>query len=148
MFGRVLNTSLTNLMSCSFPGYWNRKRTSKILNAALLSLSWKYVLTDSNGIRTHLVCKRTLNHLAKLACLAKWMSIHLWTNSLWVRVTIHPTSLPNALQVVSEKICDSSSAQEWITAVYRHQKITRESKEILHRKKDLLLAQLQSGHNP
>ena len=106
-------------------------------------------LATATGLEpNHLVCKRTLNHLAKLACLAKWMSIHLWTNSLWVRVTIHPTSLPNALQVVSEKICDGSSAQEWITAVYRHQKITRESREILHRKKDLLLAQLQSGHNP
>ena len=33
-------------------------------------------LCDCNGTRTHnhLICKRTLNHLAKLA---KWLSVHL-----------------------------------------------------------------------
>ena len=41
-------------------------------------------LSGSNGIRTnkHLVCKWTLNHLAELAILAKWMSIHLQTKWL------------------------------------------------------------------
>ena len=34
-------------------------------------------LSDSNGIQTHnhLVRKRTFNHLAKLASLAKWLSV-------------------------------------------------------------------------
>ena len=42
---------------------------------------------DWNWIRTHnhLVRKRTLNQLAKLACLAKWLSVRLWTKWLWVR---------------------------------------------------------------
>ena len=47
-------------------------------------------LSDSNGIRTHnhLVCKQTLNHLAKLASLAKWLSIRLRTKWLWVRIPL------------------------------------------------------------
>ena len=47
-------------------------------------------LSDSNGIRTHnhLVCKQTLNHLAKLASLAKWLSICLRTKWLWVRISL------------------------------------------------------------
>ena len=40
------------------------------------------ILSDSNGIRTHshLVCKRALNHLAKLDNLAKCLSVRLRTN--------------------------------------------------------------------
>ena len=36
-------------------------------------------LSGSNGIRTHnnLTCEQTLNHLAKLASLAKWLSARL-----------------------------------------------------------------------
>ena len=39
------------------------------------------VLSVCKGIQTHnhLVCKRTLNHLAKLANLVKWLSIRLRT---------------------------------------------------------------------
>ena len=45
-------------------------------------------LSDSNGIRTHnrIVCKWTLNHvaeLAKLASLAKWLSVRIQTKWLW-----------------------------------------------------------------
>ena len=44
-------------------------------------------LIDSNEIRTHshLVRKRTLNHLAKLVSFAKWLSVRLRTMWLWVR---------------------------------------------------------------
>ena len=49
----------------------------------LLARSKRHVwsLSDSNGIRTHnpLVRKRPLNHLAKLAILAKWLSVRLRT---------------------------------------------------------------------
>ena len=47
-------------------------------------------LSDCNWIRTHnhLVHKRTLNHLAKPAGLAKWLSVCLWTKWLWVRVQL------------------------------------------------------------
>ena len=46
-------------------------------------------LSASNGIWTHndLVRKRTLNHLAKLVSLAKWLSFRLQSKWLWVRVS-------------------------------------------------------------
>ena len=45
---------------------------------------------DRNWIRTrnHLVRKRALNHLAKLANLSKWLSVSLWTKWLWVRIPL------------------------------------------------------------
>ena len=48
---------------------------------------------DSNGIGTHnrLVSKRTLNHLTKLASLAKWLSVLLRTK--WLLVPIPLLSL-------------------------------------------------------
>ena len=42
---------------------------------------------------THLVRKRTLNHLAKLASLAKWLSVRLRTRWLWVRVQLQSLKL-------------------------------------------------------
>ena len=47
-------------------------------------------LSDCNWTRTHkhLVCKQTLNHLAKLANLAIWSSLPLQANWLWVRVLL------------------------------------------------------------
>ena len=43
--------------------------------------------SDYKGTRTdnHLGCKRTLNHLAKLA---KWLSVRLQTKWLWIRVPL------------------------------------------------------------
>ena len=43
--------------------------------------------SDSNGIRTHshLVCKRTLNHLASLA---KWLNVRLQTKWIWIRIPL------------------------------------------------------------
>ena len=54
-----------------------------------------WTLSDSNEIWTHnhLVPKRTINHLAnlgKLASLAKWLSVGLWTKWLWVRIPLLP----------------------------------------------------------
>ena len=47
-------------------------------------------LSNNNRIRTHnhLVHKQTLNHLAKLTSLAKWLSVHLRTKWLWVRIRL------------------------------------------------------------
>ena len=44
-------------------------------------------LSDCSGTRTynHLVFKRTLNHLAKLASLAKWLSVPLRTKGCWFK---------------------------------------------------------------
>ena len=46
-------------------------------------------LSDSNETRTHnhLVRQWTLNHLAKLTILAKWLSVHLQTKWSWVRIS-------------------------------------------------------------
>ena len=45
-------------------------------------------LSDNNGIQTHnhLIHKQTLNHLAKWASLAKWLSVCLRTKGLGVRI--------------------------------------------------------------
>ena len=47
-------------------------------------------LSDSNGIQTHdrLVRKRTLNHLAKLGLIAKWLSVRLRIKWLWVQIPL------------------------------------------------------------
>ena len=37
---------------------------------------------------SHLVRKRTLSHLAKLASLAKWLSVRLRTKLLWIRIPL------------------------------------------------------------
>ena len=52
-------------------------------------------LSDSNGIRTHnhLVHKRTLSRLAKLASLAKWLTIRLRTKWLWLRIPLQSLKL-------------------------------------------------------
>ena len=60
-------------------------------------LAWNrrdiWSLSDKNGIRTHnhLVCIRTLNHLATLG---KWLSVRLRTTRLWVRMS-HKYWWPN-----------------------------------------------------
>ena len=82
-----------------------RQETKKLLARSLHHI-WS--LSDSNAIRTHnhLFCKRTLNHLAKLA---KWLScvvntclysafdcillschvrVSEWTKWLWVRMAL------------------------------------------------------------
>ena len=52
-------------------------------------------LSDCNWIRSHnqLVRKRTLSHLAKLAYLAKWLSIRLRTKWLWVQIPFQSLNL-------------------------------------------------------
>ena len=48
-------------------------------------------LSDCNWTQTlnHLVCKRTLNHLAKQTSLVKWLSVCLRTKCLWVWVQVY-----------------------------------------------------------
>ena len=59
--------------------------TVKELLAQIRREIWS--LSDCNWTRTHnhLVHKRTLNHLAKLA---KWLSVCSWTKLLWVWVQL------------------------------------------------------------
>ena len=52
-------------------------------------------LKDCNWTPPHnnLVHKRTLNQLAKLASLAKWLIVRLWTKWLWGRVHLLPIKI-------------------------------------------------------
>ena len=61
----------------------------------LLSVTFSQLLSNCNGTRTHnhLVCKWTLNHLAKLASLVKWLSVCLWTKWLLIRVPLQSLKL-------------------------------------------------------
>ena len=68
------------------------------LLSLLLLLLLLLTLSECNEIRTHnhLVYKRTLNHLAKLASLAKWLSVLLRTNWLWVQIPLQSLKLQMA----------------------------------------------------
>ena len=57
---------------------------------------WNWTWTHN-----HIVHKRTLNHLAKPASLAKWLSVRLWTKR-WVRVQLQSLML-TVLQVHTNK---------------------------------------------
>ena len=39
-------------------------------------------------IHNHLICKGTLNSLAKLASLTEWLIVHLRTKWLWIRILL------------------------------------------------------------
>ena len=59
---------------------------------------WKttsILLSECNwtGTYNHLVRKRILKHLAKLASLAKWLNVRLQTKWLWVRVPLQKLKL-------------------------------------------------------
>ena len=58
----------------------------------LLARNRRYIwsLSDWKRIRAynHLVCKHTFNHLAKLASLAKCLSVPLQTKWLWVQIPL------------------------------------------------------------
>ena len=47
---------------------------------------WKLSDCNLNWTHSRLVCKQTLNHLAKLVSLAKWLSVCLRIKWLWVQV--------------------------------------------------------------
>ena len=52
----------------------------------LLSVTFSQLLSNCNGTRT-------LNHLAKLASLVKWLSVCLWTKWLLIRVPLQSLKL-------------------------------------------------------
>ena len=59
------------------------------------------VLSDCNGTRTHnhLIRKRTLNHLAKLA---KWLIVRLRIKWLWVRVPLQSPKKIGTIEYVAK----------------------------------------------
>ena len=70
------------------------KRTFKMhLDNTIDNIFWK--LSDCNGTRTqnYLARKQSLNHLAELSSLAKWLSVCLRSKWLWVRVLLQSLNL-------------------------------------------------------
>ena len=59
-------------------------------------------LSDCNwtGTQNHLGLKRTLNHLASLACLAKWLSVRLRIKWFWVPVRLQSLKPPHVFESV------------------------------------------------
>ena len=88
-----------NFCSCSMPPSNVMTQDLAILHFPIYKWSLKRPtkngLRDYNWTRTHnhLVHKQTLNHLAKLASLAKWSSVRLWTKQLWFRVQLQSVKL-------------------------------------------------------
>ena len=54
---------------------------------------WQDIQSYSIQTHNHLVCKRTLSHLAKLAKLAKWLSVRLRTKCLWFPILLQSLKL-------------------------------------------------------
>ena len=77
--------------------YFLNKRLYKFMHSFLLFFFQQPIIniSDCYWTRTHnhLVCKQTLNHLAKLADLAKWLSVRLRTKRLWVPVQLQSLKL-------------------------------------------------------
>ena len=69
--------------------YLNVKKLLARIRRDIWSLSY------CNGIRTYnqFVRNRTLNHLAKLASSAKWLSVRLQTKCLWFRIPMQSSLL-------------------------------------------------------
>ena len=72
------------------------------------------VLSDCNGTRTrsHLVHKRTLNHLSKLANLANWLNVRWRTKWFWVPVPLQSVKRNVSFRyllvetlIISSKLC-------------------------------------------
>ena len=89
-------------------------------------------LSDCNGTQTqnHLVCKWTLNYLAKQASLAKWFSVCLPTMWLWVWVPIQSLHL---FMIILEKRTSIVIILEKRTSiVFSVHKLPSLKKPILH----------------
>ena len=62
--------------------------------------------------------------------------------------TIIPVFLSSSIQVINEIIRDALPTHEWVALVYQHRRDTRNAKQIINRKDDVLLARLLFGHLP
>ena len=62
--------------------------------------------------------------------------------------SILPISMSSTIQVINDTIHDAPPTHERVTAVYHHQRVSRDTKQINNRKDDVLLARLRSGHHP
>ena len=91
----------SNILYCTQQSWlgktrWQTKRdhlkTYWITKDLIYSESSKLTFTTATGLEptttSTFVHKRTLSHLAKLASLAKWLSVRLWIKWLWVRLQL------------------------------------------------------------
>ena len=62
--------------------------------------------------------------------------------------TILPVSFSSSIQVINDTIRDNPPAHERVALIYKHQKGSRDAKQIKYRKDEVLLARLRSGHHP
>ena len=59
-----------------------------------------------------------------------------------------PISLSSSIQTINETIRDAPPIYERVPAVYKHQRVSRDVKQIANRKDDVLIARLRFGHHP
>ena len=62
--------------------------------------------------------------------------------------TILPDSFSSSIQVINDSIRDNPPAHERVALIYKHQKTSRDARQIKNRKDEVLLARLRSGHHP
>ena len=56
---------------------------------------------NRRDMHNHLAGKRTFDHLLKLACGAKWLSVCLRTKRLWIRIPLQSLNLDELLKLLS-----------------------------------------------
>ena len=88
------------------------KLYSQFRGTVLLFIITQIKQRNYNGTRTHnhLVCKRTLTHLATLAC--KWLNVRLRTEWLWVRVPLQSLKTSDIASVSSKEFIDIQATTE------------------------------------
>ena len=62
--------------------------------------------------------------------------------------TILPVSFPSSIQVINDTIRDNPPTHDRVAQIYKHQKASRDARQIKNRKDELLLGRLRSGHHP
>ena len=62
--------------------------------------------------------------------------------------TILPVSFSSSIQVIIDTIRDTPPAHDRVAQIYKHQKASRDARQIKNRKDEVLLARLRSGHHP
>ena len=56
---------------------------------------------NRRDMHNHSAGKRTFDHLLKLACRAKWLSVCLRTKRLWIRIPLQSLNLDELLKLIS-----------------------------------------------
>ena len=62
--------------------------------------------------------------------------------------TILPVYFSSSIQAINDTIRDNPPAHERVALIYKHQKASRDAKQIKNKKDEVVLARLRSGHHP